>query len=141
MKKLLLAIFLVFLISVPAIGQDWINTNQATVAWDAVTQDEGGSPIPVNDSISYRVYTKKLPNGAENLVANTQELQYTLTFGVEGRYLAGVQTVRVPDGETQEITSTITWSDSTDVVAVPDPFGIVYYARPSNPKGFTPASP
>ena len=140
MKRLVIAICLVLLFAFGANAQNWISTNQSTVSWDATT-DLVGNPIPPNDSISYRVYLKKMPNGPEVVVDDTDQLQYTITFGVEGRYIVGVQTVRVPENETEEVLSSITWSDSTDVVAVPNPFGIVYFESPLNPKGFIPVNP
>ena len=62
---------------------------------------------------------------------------FTILFTSEGRYLAGVRTIRVPEGETHIYESTITWSNSTEVEAVPNPFGIVYYESPSAPKGLS----
>jgi hypothetical protein len=116
---------------------EWVSTNQATIGWDATTLNESGDSFPPNDVIGYKVYTKKVPSDSEIEVGETTNLQYTLLFVEEGKYVAGVRTVRTPEGETIPILSDITWSDSTDVVAVPDPFGFVYYVRPSAPKGLS----
>lgn len=116
---------------------EWVGTNQSTIAWNATVDNESGAPFPPNDAISYKVYIKDFPNGSEVELGQTIDLQYTLLFVKEGRYVAGVRTVRLAEGETVPILSDITWSDSTDVVAVPVPFGIVYYERPSAPKGLS----
>lgn len=143
MKKLLLIVVVVvmaMLCANAAMAVDWIGTNQATVAWNEVTQNESGGAFPAGDTITYRVYTKSLPNGPDTPVGDTAQLQYTLTFSQEGRYVVGVQTVRVPEGQTEELVSTIVWSDSTDTAAVPNPFGIVYYERPSSISGLSPSA-
>ena len=116
---------------------EWVGTNQSTIAWNAVSTNESGGGIPSGDTIKYRIYQKTYPNGAEETVGDTESLQFTLTFSKEGRYVVGVQTVRIPQGQTEELVSAITWSDSTDTAAVPDPFGIVYYERPSAPSGLS----
>jgi len=113
------------------LAQEWITTNQVTIAWDA-SADTG--------AISYNIYTRDIRTAQDILVANTVDVQYVLTFTVEGRYLAGVQTVRIPEGETEELTSEITWSDSTDAVAVPNPFGLKFYENPLAPIGLRPGN-
>jgi hypothetical protein len=40
------------------------------------------------------------------------------------------------DGNPVIMESTITWSNSTDPVAVPDPFGLRWFVAPVNPKAF-----
>ena len=139
-RVFLVMVFLfVFLSNAYAI--EWIPTNQSTVGWDAVTSLDGENPIPEGDSVSYRIYIRKLPHGEQEVQGDTPSLQYTITFTIEGKFFAGVQTVRIPAGETEEALSVITWSDSTDVVAVPTPFGIRYFVNPSSPKGFEPKVP
>lgn len=136
MKKVLLTLALVVLLfAAPAFGQvEWVTANQVTIGWDAVT-DAGGGPIPSGDTVLYRVYIKDLKTDAESMVGETDTLTYTITFISEGRYIAGVQAIRVPEGETQMLPSTITWSNSTDAVAVPNPFAFVYYENPLSPAG------
>lgn len=140
MKKLLTLIVLaITLFTAPAaMGQvEWVTANQVTIGWDAANTTESGGTIPATDAISYRVYTKRLPNGEEVVVGETAELTYTITFTVEGRYIAGVKTLRVPEGETVIYESPITWSNSEDPVAVPNPFAFVYYESPSAPAGLS----
>ena len=141
MKKLLnrlAAAGLILAVSIcPAAAVTWLGANQATIAWEAVTTLSDGTPLPAGDALSYRVFTKMLPSAAEVVAGDTTQTQYTLTFSAEGRYVVGIQAIRVPAGTTSEQKSPITWSDSTDVVAVPDPFGIEYFVSPSAIKGLT----
>lgn len=132
MKKLLTCTVIILAFVGTAYAIDWIGTNQSTVGWDAV------DPIATGDTITYRVYSKKHPAGQPVVLDDTANLQYTHVFAEEGRYLTGVSAIRIPAGETEEIESTVTWSDSTDVEAVPIPFGLKYFESLSAPKGYGP---
>jgi hypothetical protein len=113
-----------------------VYTNQVTVGWDAVTKLADGTNIPTGDAVAYQVYTKK-GTGAEALVGEVNSLQQTITFTVEGEYLVGVRTKRTITGGVT-VYSSITWSNSTDVAAVPSPFSVGYYLPPGAPRGFKP---
>ncbi len=138
MKKLFLAMLIIMLIpAVNATALNWIGVNQVTVAWDAVTALGDDTPIPQGDAISYRIYIKKLPSGADQVIGDTQQLTYTITLPSEGRYVVGLQTVRIPQGETEEQLSEINWSD-VNGESTPNPFGIKYFINPSAAKNLRP---
>lgn len=128
-------IAVILLIFVASVGFGAVvYTNQITVGWDAVTKLGDGTTIPAGDAIAYQVYTKK-GTAAEVLVGEINSLQQTITFTVEGDYLIGVRTKRTVTGGAI-VYSPITWSNSTDVAAVPVPFSVGYYLPPGAPKGF-----
>lgn len=125
------AVLLVLIpLAAPVFAMDWVTANQLTVGWDPVTAD---------GAISYNVYTRNIHTGTETLAGNTTETQFTVTFAQEGRFVIGVETVRVPEFETEPIVSDLkTWSDSADPVAVPVPFGSKYYVKPFEVTGLRP---
>ena len=142
MRKLLLILAISILFVSPAFPVSWTVANQATVAWDAVTKTVEDVVIPAADLIEYEIYL--VPSSSANkdadkiLLGTTQELEYTITFPSEGRWLAGARTVRTPEGETDKQYSIIIWSDSDDAIVVPSPFGFMYFAAPGSPGGFGP---
>jgi hypothetical protein len=124
MKKL--AILLLFVASLlPA--QEIIDTNSVVIAWDPVTELADGTPVPVEDQISYRVY--RAPKGdreTPEYIDQTESLQYTVTFLEEGIYELGVSAVRTTDiGQTE---STIAWSEDYGFI-------IRYLRAPLPPEG------
>jgi len=129
-----LAVLLVVIGSVEA--QTWITANQATIGWDASTTLTSGAAVPPADLVKYQAWTKRGADAPVKVGSEITALQTTITFSAEGRYLMGVQAIRYPAGETVGQPSTITWSDSTDVVAVPSRFGIVYFLATRNPGNF-----
>lgn len=133
----LVALFLFVFALEKAMAMDWMSVNQSTIAWDPSTL-EGGGAVPDGDQLLYRVYTRPLGSTEQTMVGETADTKFTVTFSTEGRFVVGVQAVRIPQGETTEYVSRITWSDAEDITYVPDPFGIVYYLNPSDPKGLTP---
>lgn len=124
-----------------ALAQTWYPANQKTIAWDAVTKLSDGVNIPAGDTVKYQVWSKRGTDAAVKVGGEITATQLTVTFTAEGRYLIGAQAIRYPAGETIGQSSAITWSDSTDVVAVPVPFGIVYYVLPAGIKNLRPVSP
>ena len=124
MKKVLLAVVVLLLCATAVTAQVTHWTNQATVEWDAVTTLADGSPVPVGDTIAYRVWTRI--DGAETMVAEVSTTAYTFTFTEEGIYTVGVQTVRYPENGDPEIISEINWSDVNGVFT-PDPFYLGFY--------------
>jgi hypothetical protein len=134
MKKAWVIAF-ILLIAVVSVGFGAVvYTNQITIGWDAVTKLGDGTNIPVGDLVSYQVYTKK-GTATEVLVGEVTSLQQTITFTVEGDYLIGVRAKRTVTGGAI-VYSPITWSNSTDIAAVPVPFSVGYYLPPGAPKGF-----
>lgn len=124
MKKLFaIALITMLLVFAVGISQETIYTNQATVAWDAVTTLDDGSQIPAENTVMYEVWIRK--ETEETFIAETDLLEYTITFSEEGTYEVGVRTMRyVADGEV--IKSDINWSD-VNGTATPNPFVIKYY--------------
>lgn len=146
MKKLLLALSLVVIMAGAAWGISWHTANQKSIIWD-VYDNSAGNP---GDEISYKVYLKNPDTAAETFVAETSTNSMLLTFETEGRYLAGVRNVRKVDinldgvwdnsdldenGAPIILESSITWSDSDDLAAVPVPFGLRYFVNPTETKG------
>jgi len=134
MKRLILALVLVIVISVPAIpvySQTWLPTNQITIFWDAVTAATG--------TIEYEVYRvdaindpqKQNPEDLGRVTAPT----ITVTFSVEGRYFFGAKSIRVVDGEDVS-ESPITWTDDPTNCQNSEAFGVKYYTPPSAPGGY-----
>lgn len=115
---------------------EWRSTNQATVAWDAVTTLNDGSALPAGDYIAYRVYLANSVTDPEKsnpaLLGETDQLQYTVTLNVEGKYYVGVQAVRYDATDTEIETSIINWSDVNGDMT-PNPFGLVHYLPPAAP--------
>jgi hypothetical protein len=120
---------------------EWKVTNQSTIAWDAVIETTEGNPFPAGDEILYGVYIVEegKPKADAIKLDETDQLEYTITFASEGRWLTGVETIRIPAASPADRQlSSISWSDSTDVVAVPTPFGFVYFAAPKSVGGLGP---
>ena len=146
-KIILFIILLASLFAVPASALDWHTANQKTVGWDAYDNSAGN----VGDAIAYNVYLRNNVTSAEILLSETAEISMLITFITEGMFLAGVSTVRKVDvnldgiwdeadvdenGNPIIMESNITWSDSTDIEAVPVPFGLRYFVVPGETKGF-----
>jgi len=125
------------LILTPAYAVEWKTVNQATIAWDPVTTNIDGDPIPAEHTIKYRVFLANAttdPN-KENPVqlGETDQTQYLITLNVEGRYIAGVQSVRYDENGTElAVSPDINWSD-VNGAATPNPFGFVRWIPPSSP--------
>ena len=145
MKKILVLLVAFFLIFFAGTAQaiEWTVANQGTVAWDAVTTNIDGEAFPVGDVISYRLYIKKIGVEGDGIFAGeTAELQFTLTFPTEGKWLAGTKTIRKPiDNPEESIESEISWSNSDNIVDVPIPFGFIYYKPPKVAGGFGKKNP
>ena len=128
MKKiLLLAVLFFFGFIGIAQAQTWHTANQVTVAWDAVTTLSNGDPIPSGDSISYNIYIKLEDGTNLEHVGTTNMLTHTITFNAEGRYFIGFQTVRVPEGETEQQLSATVWSSDPAICANNEDFGVKFF--------------
>lgn len=120
---------------------DWTVANQSTIAWIPVTKTSSGLDMPEGDQIKYEVYIVK--EGADKqtaiMVGETTESEFVVTFDQEGRWLAGVKTIRSPALSPEDIKkSAITWSDVIDPAVVPVPFGFVFFETPADPGGLGP---
>ena len=142
MRKIFLmvlnVVLAIVLIHSLAYSQDWVNTNQATVAWDQVVY-----ALDTGESLVYKVYlanSKTDPNKTNPaLVGETSELQYQLTFTEKGSYFVGLQTVIRVDGEEVAV-SDIGWSDDPQYAASGQTFGIRFYPAPDAPVGLRPVT-
>lgn len=138
MKKVLLAMVLMvgILFSTQAFAQGtWYPVNQATVAWDAVTALDNGSPIPAGSTIQYVVYIKA-PGGAESQVGTpTTATTMLVTFANEGQYIIGVKAQRMAGTPPSVVgESIIAWSDVAANVPASGTWGVVYYIKPGTVK-------
>jgi hypothetical protein len=140
MKTLFISIVAVLIVAVFAIDSnaiDWKKTNQATVAWDAVSVLGDGTALPAGDVVKYRVYLaneKTDPDKANpSKLGETDLLQYTITLNTEGRFWVGVQSVRYDSAGVELEVSDINWSD-TNGEYTPVPFGIFHHVPPGKPK-------
>ena len=142
MKKVLLivAVLMALLIATPAMAIEW-GANGSTVAWDASKLSDG-SPIPsTDDPTLYEVFVKNASGaGSPIFIGDTTALSYPINLNNDGLFYAGVRAVRMFEGapiviEGKRLESPFTWSNSTDPVAVPVPFGLTSWLNLQAPKG------
>jgi len=127
--------------ALPAGAVTWTVANQSTIAWNEVVQTSEGKPFTEGDVIKYGIYIvdENKPKAEATKLGETEALEYTITFTEEGRWLIGIEAIRIPVASpTDRQLSAKTWSDSTDVAAVPVPFGFVYFAAPAEVGGLGP---
>ena len=113
-----------------AFAQDFVDTNQITIEWDAV------SAIDPADTIAYQVFRAPYPFTGDRQDENTPwedmgvtlSVQMTLTFTVEGDFVAGVRTVRDVQGIGIMKYSDQIWSD----IDGNPPFVLRYYMSPES---------
>ncbi len=141
-----LVIVIVFMWSVMAHAQmpnppppdqaPWTTANQVTIAWDAVTTLDNGDPVPTGDQIVYDVFVYNYKGSAmTQVVTGGASTSVTITFNIEGRYVAGVRVKRIVDAGTpdeQILESQVNWSN-VNGVNTPNPFGLRYFINPSVP--------
>lgn len=138
MKRLIVVLAIALLFVCSTVGAvEWKKTNQATVAWDAVTTLVDGSAIPAGDVLKYRVYLANAQTDPDKanpaLLGETDQLEYLITLNTEGRYWVGVQTVRYDSAGVELEVSTINWSDVNGEYT-PNPFGIFHHLPPGQVK-------
>jgi hypothetical protein len=107
-------VLLLFMLSM-SIAQEIQYTNQITIAWDPMTSLADGSPIPAKDVIIYEIFK------GDQLIGETSELQYTVTFDQEGEYRVGVRTKRQVASTGDIVYSEINYSDQNGD-STPNPF-------------------
>lgn len=130
MKKLLLTLA-VLLLAAQAFAQTWHTADSKVLAWNAV------APIQPTDIITYQVYSKfRTPDAAPQAIGTpTADNQLTVTFSQEGSYYLCVQTVRLPEGETDPLVSDIVCSNQAEYCLDGQTFGVKYFVKPNNPGG------
>jgi hypothetical protein len=114
-----------------AAGETWYNTNQATIAWDAVTKLADDENIPAEDVIQYRVFIEDavLSQPVEVTTAPITATSFVTTFTAEGSYYVGVKAERVVDG-TVVGDSSVAWSNDPANCVNGEAFGIRQYLAP-----------
>jgi hypothetical protein len=149
-KHWIMAAFMaVLLTATVAWALEWHTANQATVAWDAVTTDVSGNPVPAaGERVTYVVYLANAAtdpnktNPAE--VGSTQNTTLTFTLGAKGSYFVGLKSVlEADDGAgnwTKASESEVAWSDDPQYAQGGVTFGIRYYPAPSAPGGLRPGT-
>lgn len=151
-KIILVALLIAGMTSAPAWALNWHTANQATVAWDAITADIDGDPIPAGFEVRYKVYLVNAAtdpgkaNPAEiSTAGGILETQLTFTLAAKGKYYVGVRAYQVDSTTGEEVAeSAFAWSDNpTDCADVDgdgtgDDFGIRYYVALAAPGGMRP---
>lgn len=137
MKLRQLFFLLILLLPLVVFAQvQWITANQVTIAWDAVTTKDDGTPLGPTDTVIYGIYIRDVKTAVEAKVIEVPGITYTHTFTAEGRYHMGVTAIRGIDNGDGTITvteSSINWSD-VDGVYTPNPFALKYFINPSMPE-------
>ena len=135
MKKLLFVLMFVLFASI-SFGQDWINTNQATVAWDAITYQ-----LDTGETLIYKTYLVNAKTDPDKtspaLIGETAATEYQFTFTEKGSYFVGVKSVVRVDAE-DVAESGIGWSDDPTYASGGATFGLRFYPAPAVPVGLRP---
>ena len=148
MKRILFAALVVLALSVaalPAWAQTtmWIDTSEGdpTLRWLPVLEKVDGDPFPAGEVVKYDCYLVNAVtdpgkvNPALVTTARIVEEQFVIDLGgTEGRYFAGVQSIRTLNDEVLA-RSDISWSDNPEVVLDGIPFGLKLYVAPKAPAG------
>jgi len=138
MKKLTLIIAILAIVSAGfANAVEWHTANEKTISWDAVTTLTDGNPIPANHTLKYRIYLANAITDPDKtnaaLLVETDQLSYSIVLNTEGKYFAGVQTVRYDENNVEVSISGINWSDINGEYT-PNPFGIQHFIPTEMPK-------
>lgn len=101
---------------------EWVKSNNVTVAWDATTTFEDGTPITPDIELQYNVYIDRdTDNTHEDKELLTREPITDASFTIDtiehkGKYYIGAQTLayRIKDGKRDgdPIKSRISWSSN-----------------------------
>jgi hypothetical protein len=131
----ILAMLARFLFCEPVLAISVI-ADQKTVAWDPVTTDTDGKPLPEGSDVRYRVYimNSQTLNFVEVTTEPIIEMQYTITFNQEGNFFFGVQAVRYIEGA-DPIGSKIAWSNDPANCLDGETIDIKHFRPPGNATG------
>ena len=131
MKRLFLAIVCSLLMVTAAFALTFYNSNQVTLAWDAVTTDVDGDAVT---GVTYRLYLVNADTDPEKtnpvLVpgGDIVELTKTITLGTKGRFYVGVQAVL------DDLESVINWGDEAENQGTSELFGLRFAVPPHGAK-------
>jgi len=137
MKKVFLITVIILCVAINAGAVDnWKETDQVTIAWDAVVQLENGDPIPSDNTIKYKIYLVNAIADVEKanpvLITETDQTSQVITMTTEGKYFVGVSTVRYDSTGELINESAVNWSD-VNGEATPVPFGLMHYFQAKAP--------
>ena len=123
-RSLIIASLVVLILAHAAFAVDIIlSPNQVTLTWDA--------PPSTTEILEYKVWIADLAKSAPMVVGQTKDLEFSITFPLEGDWVLGVSTLRI--SENREILgeilaeSVIAWTDMEEYVAEKT-FIIRYYS-------------
>lgn len=137
MKKVFLALLMLFIVALTACGQSVYYKNEATLQWDAVTVDAAGNPLLPTDTLTYEVYIYDYNIGVADpqdtacltFIDEIAAVEKLIVFPHRTTWAAGVRT-KLVDGDTNVTYSLLAWSyipEDADVVSGPflySPYGI-----------------
>jgi len=130
MKKVFLTLVCLLVMITAAFALTFYNSNQPTLAWDAVTTDVDGDAIT---GVTYRLYLVNAdtdPNKTNPVVVadNINELTETITLGTKGRFYVGVSAIL------GDLESVINWGDEIENQEGVELFGLRWAVPPHGPK-------
>ena len=127
MKRLAILGLLV-LVTACVFSQQIIYLDEATLQWDAVTEDVNGDPFLPEDIVEYEVYIyDSALTINDQIIANlifigtTSATELLIVFPERKNWYAGVRT-KVTTGEPITTYSTVAWSYDPGVVGPAGPF-------------------
>jgi hypothetical protein len=131
MKKSILLVLALCLLSTAGQAQTWHTANQVTVGWDAV------APIQPTDTIKYQLYVRQdLVSAGIKAGDPVATLQAVVTMPSEGDWWIGVETLRYVQGVADPFrSSTKAWSHDPAACGPAGPFGVRYFVLPAPPGG------
>jgi hypothetical protein len=138
--RTILSIIMIVFFHGMAYAAVWYPANQSTVAWDHTLE----TPLPGGDTLVipqeqlsfnvWRIAADAADKSDPELLGNTADKSFVVSFDDPGQYLLGVQSVRTVPDVVKPIVSTISWSD--DPVSTNDnPFGVEFFVPPAIPTG------
>lgn len=121
MKKILFLIVILVMLPGSALALQWATPSQDTIQWDPVEMV----------GITYRVYMAPFGQHENaNLIGDTVETTYTVSFDQWGEFVVGVSAV-LQAGLPTEQESPINWSD-VNGISTPEPFAYRVIWAPIN---------
>lgn len=139
MKKIVLRSILVFMFGYifcmpKANALDWYTANQKTVAWTPVTTNTDGSEILDGSIVKYQSYLVNAiedPNKQSPIDTGITAIpEKTFTLPAEGKFYAGIRSLRYVGDELVSQSKTISWSDDPLVCKDGKTFGLKFYLIP-----------
>jgi len=140
MKKLILMVLAMVFVASISFSQVWYPANQKTIAWDAVTTLDDGSPIPTGETIRYQIYIVKEGQSKDTAInlGNATNTQFLVTLPNEGKWFVGIETERLDSAGVLINKSSVSWSDNTTYCQNGETFGISFFRLPSQPQNLRP---